>query len=83
MSTNFSCIVGSCVRKWFFSPVKRMYDKRRRFKDLRSISYSRLVKILADGAVATLPGNYMSMQFSTEMEKLTQQFRECSFVRVK
>jgi hypothetical protein len=44
------------VRKWFFSPVKTIYDRRRRFNDRRSISCSLLVKILVDGAVATFPG---------------------------
>lgn len=54
ISTSFSWIVGSWVKKWFFSPVKTTKDSLRTFKERRSISYSRFVNILADGAVATL-----------------------------
>ena len=47
-------MVGSWVRKWFFSAEKMTNDRRRRFSDRRSISYSRLVKIFVEGALATL-----------------------------
>lgn len=54
ISTNFSWMTGSWVKKWFFSPVKIIKDNLRTFEERRSISYSLLVKMLADGAVATL-----------------------------
>jgi len=54
MSTSFSCIVGSCVRKWFFSAANIAYDNRRRFSDRNNISYSLVVKMFVEGAAATL-----------------------------
>lgn len=57
MSTSFSWMLGSCVRKWFLSPAKRTKESRRKLRERSVISYSRLVKILADGAVATLTSN--------------------------
>ena len=57
ISTNFSWMTGSWVKKWFFSPVKIIKDNLRTFKERSSISYSLLVNMLADGAVATLAIN--------------------------
>lgn len=47
-------MVGNSVRKSFLSPVKSTNDSRRMLSDRSSISYSRLVNMLAEGAVATL-----------------------------
>lgn len=55
MSTNFSCMVGSWVKKPFFSPENITNANLRKFKDRRSISYSLLVKIFAEGALANFP----------------------------
>jgi hypothetical protein len=56
ISASFSTTDGSWLRWWFFSPVRRMYDSRLRLSDWSNISYSRLVKMFAEGATATLPG---------------------------
>lgn len=65
VSTSFSCMLGSCVRKWFFSADKMTYDNRLRLSERNSISYSLFVKIFADATVVILPTRYHQYQQKT------------------
>jgi hypothetical protein len=64
------------VRYLFDVPERMTYESLRRFKDRTSISYSRLVNILADGALPILAGRGQSKKmYEIKINHLTDHQR--------